>query len=146
MSRDGTAVRSREERTAHALGSHPMTTSGALSVGVGHRAATGCERDETSQRTALQRSLLGSDAAWLWFLLGYQRGVQTGHAEGYAEGLRVLDEAGAFLATLRPSIGPDAAAARARRAGMVAPRESEGLAERRRRVAESWGLPVDGAK
>lgn len=67
------------------------------------------------RRTPLQDKLLTDDAARLWWLEGYMRGVQSGHQAGYAEAMRVLDEAGAFLAATMPPPGPDHATLTARR-------------------------------
>lgn len=102
-----------------------------------------------SERTRRQVALTSSPAAWAWWVAGFERGVQSGYAEGYADALRVFDDAGAALAQLRPSLGIDAALARARRAemtrtdGVDSEDQAERLAERRRRVAESWGLSAE---
>lgn len=71
---------------------------------------------------------------------GYERGVQSGHAIGYREGLSVLDDAWSQLVARRPWEAVDIAAARVRLAEPVGP----GLTPRELRVraAESWGLPI----
>jgi hypothetical protein len=95
-------------------------------------------------RTKRQEALLESSAAWAWWLAGYERGVESGFAEGYAAAIRVLDEAATALAALRPEVAKDADA-RAARAAMLAVASPEDLDARRRACAESWGLEAGAA-
>jgi hypothetical protein len=100
----------------------------------------------TFGRTPRQDALLSSPAAWAWWLAGYERGAQSGYEQGYLDAMRVLDDAGAFLASLEPSRSGDVVAARARRTALLAaPGPAEDLAERHRLVAESWGLSEGAA-
>lgn len=87
-----------------------------------------------SGRTPRQESLFSSSAAWQWWSAGYARGVESGYSRGYLDGLQVLDEAGAFLASLEPSRTLAVRQAR----DEAAARPVEPLD--RRAVAESWGL------
>ena len=97
-------------------------------------------------RTPTQQALADSPAAWRWFLLGYESGVAAGYAEGYRTALQVFDAAAALMVeTMPPTRGVDIIEARAVRAAMLAPRESEDLDERHRQVAASWGLEAGAA-
>lgn len=96
-------------------------------------------------RTKRQEALLESDAAWKWFLLGYEAGIRDGHGAGAQEIVDQIKAAGAeLLPAARGLMG--LAEARAARAEMLAATtEVDNAAERHARCAESWGLPVDGA-
>ncbi len=107
-------------------------------------------------RTRRQESLLTSPAAWGWWTDGYEHGYGHGYLAGLnaaagviAEHAPYKDAAALLLDALdeRPIAGlADITATLAHRAAMLEPAEpTETLQERHRRVAESWGLPVEGA-
>lgn len=82
-----------------------------------------------SDRTRIQEALATSDAAWRWFLLGLESGRAEGHAAGYADAMAVLNEAGAFLAAMKPSAMPDPVAVRRRREYADSPSWHTGTSE-----------------
>jgi hypothetical protein len=71
---------------------------------------------------------------------GFERGVQSGHAAGYREGVSVLADAADLLAGLRLSKTVEVAAARRRMREQPGP--SLTPRQIRARAAASWGLPV----
>ena len=67
----------------------------------------------------------------------------AGYSDGYRAAISVLDEAGAFLATLKPSQALDLAAARGRRDTYPAPAKTAD--QMRADAYTSWDLPNPGA-
>ena len=67
----------------------------------------------------------------------------AGYSDGYRAAISVLDEAGAFLATLKPSQALDLAAARGRRD--TSPTPAKTPAQIRADAYTSWDLPNPGA-
>ena len=84
--------------------------------------------------------MTGPDTPQTDYWQGYERGVQTGHAAGYREGLDVLTDAAGALAKTHPGRALDVEAARRRMAEGTGP--SLTPQELRTRAAQSWGLPV----
>jgi hypothetical protein len=92
--------------------------------------------DDPAGRTAAH--IVNLTSAGKWWLAGYQRGVQSGYAAGYAEAMAVLDDAGALLAEQRPSkVVPFA-----RLQEIRTTYKSEALTPEQIRVnaAQSWGI------
>lgn len=94
-------------------------------------------------RTRLQDTLFTSDAAWRWFLLGYQEGIQSGYNTGAQSIVDDLKQAGRALDMPAINRAIDAKEARDRRAAQVWPGDDETPEARRRRCAASWGLTVE---
>jgi hypothetical protein len=67
----------------------------------------------------------------------------AGYSDGYRAAISVLDEAGAFLSTLKPSQALDVAAARGRRDTYPTPAQT--AAQIRADAYISWGLPDTGS-
>lgn len=59
---------------------------------------------DTTERTRLQAALLDNEAAWRWYLLGYERGIETGHNVGAQDIINDLKCAGRELAELMPAV------------------------------------------
>lgn len=86
---------------------------------------------------AVAELVSGQDAgSWPVFSSGYGAGYVAGCRDGYREGIAVLDEASALLATMKPADAVEAAAARRRRTKYARPPQTpEQIAARTR---SSW--------
>ncbi len=45
---------------------------------------------DVEQRTPKQAALLTSDSAWAWWSDGYERGIQSGYEQGYADAVAAI--------------------------------------------------------
>lgn len=95
-------------------------------------------------RSEYQQTLLGDDAgsriAWSLYMDGYQRGVTSGYEAGYDAAMRVLDEAGALLASYEVWRHPSRAEIDKRAAERAAHADQRTGEQLRADASASWAL------